>query len=60
MDRAGERGDLLSELLVLPRQVGVGLEQRLEPPGLGPDEPVGFPVEGFDGGSISMLAVRFG
>jgi 4,5-DOPA dioxygenase extradiol len=23
-------------------------------------EPVSFPVEGFDGGSISMLAVRFG
>jgi 4,5-DOPA dioxygenase extradiol len=25
-----------------------------------PGEPVTFPVEGFDGGSISMLAVRFG
>jgi len=25
-----------------------------------PDEAVGFPVEGFDGGSISMLCVRFG
>jgi 4,5-DOPA dioxygenase extradiol len=25
-----------------------------------PGEPVGFPVEGFDGGSISMLAVRVG
>ena len=25
-----------------------------------PDEPVAFPVEGFDGGSISMLSVRFG
>jgi 4,5-DOPA dioxygenase extradiol len=25
-----------------------------------PDEPVSFPVEGFDGGSISMLAVQFG
>jgi 4,5-DOPA dioxygenase extradiol len=24
------------------------------------DEPVSFPVEGFDGGSISMLAVQFG
>jgi len=23
-------------------------------------EPIGFPVEGFDGGSVSMLAVRFG
>jgi 4,5-DOPA dioxygenase extradiol len=26
----------------------------------GDDEPVSFPVEGFDGGSISMLAVRVG
>ncbi|HEX4781431.1 MAG TPA: 4,5-DOPA dioxygenase extradiol [Usitatibacter sp.] len=25
-----------------------------------PGEPVSFPVEGFDGGSISMLSVRFG
>jgi 4,5-DOPA dioxygenase extradiol len=25
-----------------------------------PDEPVSFPVEGFDGGSISMLAAQFG
>jgi len=25
-----------------------------------PGEPVSFPIEGFDGGSISMLAVRFG
>lgn len=25
-----------------------------------PDDPVSFPVEGFDGGSISMLAVRIG
>ncbi|HKT74608.1 MAG TPA: 4,5-DOPA dioxygenase extradiol [Steroidobacteraceae bacterium] len=25
-----------------------------------PDEPVSFPVEGFDGGSVSMLAVRVG
>jgi 4,5-DOPA dioxygenase extradiol len=25
-----------------------------------PGEPVGFPVEGMDGGSVSMLAVRFG
>jgi len=24
------------------------------------DEPVGFPVEGFDGGSVSMLGIRFG
>lgn len=24
------------------------------------DEPVGFPVEGFDGGSISMLSIRIG
>jgi aromatic ring-opening dioxygenase catalytic subunit (LigB family) len=24
------------------------------------DEPVTFPVEGFDGGSVSMLGVRFG
>ena len=24
------------------------------------DEPVTFPVEGFDGGSVSMLAIRFG
>jgi 4,5-DOPA dioxygenase extradiol len=24
------------------------------------DEPVSFPVEGFDGGSISMLSVQFG
>jgi 4,5-DOPA dioxygenase extradiol len=25
-----------------------------------PDETVGFPVEGFDGGSISMLTVQVG
>lgn len=25
-----------------------------------PDEPVTFPVEGFDGGSVSMLGVRLG
>jgi len=25
-----------------------------------PDEPVTYPVEGFDGGSVSMLAIRFG
>jgi 4,5-DOPA dioxygenase extradiol len=25
-----------------------------------PAEPIGFPVEGMDGGSVSMLAVRFG
>ena len=25
-----------------------------------PGEPIGFPVEGFDGGSVSMLSVRFG
>ena len=25
-----------------------------------PGEPVTFPVEGMDGGSVSMLAVRFG
>ena len=25
-----------------------------------PDEPVTFPVEGFDGGSVSMLSVKFG
>ncbi len=25
-----------------------------------PGDPVGFPVEGFDGGSISMLAVQLG
>jgi 4,5-DOPA dioxygenase extradiol len=25
-----------------------------------PGEPVSFPVEGMDGGSVSMLAVRFG
>jgi hypothetical protein len=24
------------------------------------DEPVSFPLEGFDGGSISMLTVQFG
>jgi 4,5-DOPA dioxygenase extradiol len=28
--------------------------------GLRRDEPVSFPVEGFDGGSVSMLAVQFG
>ena len=26
----------------------------------GPDEPVTYPVEGFDGGSVSMLAIRIG
>ena len=26
----------------------------------GPGEAVSYPVEGFDGGSISMLSVRFG
>jgi 4,5-DOPA dioxygenase extradiol len=25
-----------------------------------PDEPITYPVEGFDGGSVSMLAIRFG
>jgi len=25
-----------------------------------PDEPINFPVEGFDGGSVSMLGVRLG
>jgi 4,5-DOPA dioxygenase extradiol len=25
-----------------------------------PDDAVSFPVEGFDGGSVSMLAIRFG